>query len=258
LYRDDIRAARRQRGTLAITHHRPFALPERKPWLMGQTWHDLLFAHWAVDPAVLRPVIHPSIPIDTWEGLAYIGVTPFGIRGVHPRGLPPVPGGAAFPELNVRTYATVNGRPGIWFLSLDAANWAAVFAARRTYRLPYFRSRMAMRVDGDRVWYRSERVYGPPAAFEGTYGPTGPARAPERGSLEYWLAERYCLYTVDASGRVLRGDIHHAPWPVAPAAGTIAYNTMLDHYGIDLPGDPLLHFARRQDVLVWPLVPGDE
>src|SRR5829696_7588119 len=214
---------------------------------MGQTWHDLLFAHWAIDPAALRRVVHPSIPIDTWDGQAYVGLTPFGIRGLHARGLPPIPGGASFPELNVRTYATVNGRPGIYFLSLDAANWAAVFAARRAYRLPYFRSRMAMRVDGDRVWYRSERVYGPPAAFEGSYGPTGSARAPAPDSIEYWLAERYCLYTVDERGEVLRADIHHAPWPVAPAGGTIAYNTMLDHYGIELPGEPLMHFARRQD-----------
>ena len=222
---------------------------------MGQTWHDLLFAHWAVDPAVLRPAVHPSVPIDTWKGKAYIGVTPFGVRGLHGRGLPPLPGGASFPELNVRTYSTVDGRPGIWFLSLDATNWPAVFAARRAYRLPYFRSRMAMRIDGDRVWYRSERAYGPPAAFEATYGPTGRARAPAPGSLEHWLAERYCLYTVDARGDILRADIHHPPWPVAPAAGTIAYNTMLDHYGIDLPGEPLMHFARRQDVLVWSLVP---
>jgi uncharacterized protein YqjF (DUF2071 family) len=254
-YRDDIRAARRQRATLAIRHHRPFPLPERTAWMMGQTWYDLLFAHWPVNPAVLRPAVHPSVPIDTWEGSAYIGVTPFGIRGLHARGTPPVPGSASFPELNVRTYATIDGRPGIWFLSLDAANWPAVFAARRAYRLPYFRSRIRMQAGGDRLWYLCERVYGPPAAFEGTYAPTGPARAAEPGSLEYWLTERYCLYTVDGDGRVLQADIHHAPWPVAPAAGTIAYNTMLDHYGIDLPGAPLMHFARRQDVLIWPLRP---
>lgn len=252
-YRDDIRAARRQPRTLAIRHHRPFPVPERTPWVMGQTWHDLMFAHWAVDPEVLRPAVHPSVPIDTWEGRAYIGITPFGIRGLHGRGLPPIPGSAAFPELNVRTYTRVDGRPGIWFLSLDAAHWPTVFAARRAYRIPYFRSHMAMEVDGDRVWYLCERIQGPPAAFEGTYGPIGPARAPEPASVEYWLAERYCLHTVDDRGRILQADIHHPPWPVAPAAATIAYNTMLDHYGIDLSGDPLLHFARRQDVLIWPL-----
>jgi uncharacterized protein YqjF (DUF2071 family) len=253
--RDDIRAARRQPRTLAIQHHRPFPLPDRRPWLMGQTWHDLLFAHWAIDPAVLRPVVHPSIPIDTWEGKAWIGITPFGVQGLHPRRLPPLPGGASFPELNVRTYSALDGRPGIHFLSLDAASWPAVFAARRVYRLPYFRSRMAIAGDGDRVSYISERLHGPPAAFRASYGPTGPARAPVPGSLEYWLAERYCLYTVDASARVLRADIHHPPWPVAPAEATIEHNTMLAPYGIDLPGDPLLHFARRQDVLIWPLTP---
>jgi uncharacterized protein len=254
LSRDDIRAARRQPRTLAVARHRPFPLPDR-PWLMGQTWHDLLFAHWAVDPAVLRAVVHPSLPIDTWDGRAWIGVTPFGVEGLRLRRLPPLPGGASFPELNVRTYSTVGGRPGIHFLSLDAASWPAVIAARRAYRLPYFRARMAMRSGGDRVSYLSERRHGPAAEFRATYAPTGPGRAPAAGSLEHWLTERYCLYTVDARDRVLRADIHHPPWPVAPAEAEIERNTMLAPYGIDLRGDPLLHFARRQDVLIWPLTP---
>src|SRR5829696_6753840 len=122
---------------------------------MGQTWHDLLFAHWPVDPAALRRVVHPSIPIDTWDGQAWIGVTPFDIRGARVRGVPPLPVASSFPELNVRTYATIDGRPGIHFLSLDAANVAAVYAARRLYRLPYWRARMEIDSSGGVVSYRS-------------------------------------------------------------------------------------------------------
>ena len=254
LSRDDIRAARRQAGTLAIHHHRPWPLP-RASWLMGQTWHNLLFAHWPVDPGHLGEVVHPSIPIDPWEGRAWIGVTPFAIQGLHLRRLPPLPGGASFPELNVRTYATVGDRPGIHFLSLDAASLPAVLAARRAYRLPYFRARMDIDVDGDRVSYASERLHGPPAAFHAAYGPAGPARAPEPGTIEHWLTERYCLYTADDQGRVLRADIHHPPWPVQPAWAEIAENTMAAPYSFGLGGGPLLHFARRQDVLIWPLGP---
>src|SRR5215211_3537940 len=249
-----MRAARRQPRTLAIRHHRPWPLPEGR-WLMGQTWHDLLFAHWPVDPDHLRQVIHPSIPLDLRDGRAWIGVTPFGIRGARLRNAPPLPGMAAFPELNVRTYATVDGRPGIHFLSLDAGSAAAVLGARRAYRLPYFRSRMSIDVQGDRVSYRSARLHGPPAAFRATYGPAGPARAPQPGSIEYWLAERYCLYTVDERARLLRADIHHLSWPLQPAYAEIDENTMAAPYGFGLGGEPLLHFARRQDVLIWPLGP---
>ena len=250
--RQDLEAARRQGQTLAISEHRPWPLP-RGPWVMGQTWHDLLFAHWPVDPEHLRQVVHPSIPLDLWEGQAWIGVSPFGIRGAHPRALPPLPGLASFPELNVRTYATVDGRPGIFFLSLDAAKLPAVLAARRAYRLPYFHARMSIAVDGDRVDYRCERLHGPTASFRATYGPTGPTRAAPAGTLDYWLAERYCLYTVDGRGRPLRADIHHPPWPLQPAYAEIAENTMAAPYGFGLGGDPLLHFARRQDVLIWRL-----
>jgi uncharacterized protein YqjF (DUF2071 family) len=252
--REDIESARRQPRTRAIHSHRPWPLPSR-PWLMGQTWHDLLFAHWAVDPAALSRVLHPSIPLDLWDGKAWIGVTPFGIRGAHPRGLPPPPGLASFPELNVRTYATVDGKPGIHFLSLDAGSAAAVLAARRFYRLPYFRATMRIDLHGDAVTYDSRRLHGPRADFRATYAPTGPARAATPGTLDWWLAERYCLYTVDERGRLLRGDIHHPPWPLQPAGADIARNTMLAPYGIELPGRPLLHFARRQDVLIWPLAP---
>jgi uncharacterized protein YqjF (DUF2071 family) len=246
---DDLRAARRQAATLADAGHRPWPLPER-PWAMGQTWHHLLFAHWSVDPAALRRVVHPAVPIDTWEDRAWIGVTPFGIRGLHARGLPPLPGTAAFPELNVRTYATVDGRPGIYFLSLDAGNAAAVLAARRVYRLPYFRARMAID-PGDRVHFTSDRTHGPPAAFAGGYGPTGQVAPAQPGTLDHFLTERYCLYTTDEDGHVLRGEIHHPPWPLQPATAAIDVNSMTAPYGIELEGDPLLHFARRQDVLFW-------
>ena len=222
---------------------------------MGQTWHDLMFAHWAVEPAALRRVMPASIPLDTWNGKAWIGVTPFAIGGAHPRGIPPPPALASFPELNVRTYATIDGRPGIYFLSLDAASFAAVFGARRLYRLPYFRASMRIDVDGSgTVTYDSRRLHGPRADFRATYGPTGPARAAKPGTLDWWLAERYCLYTVDEQQRPMRADIHHPPWPLQPATAEISRNTMLAPYGIELTGDPLLHFARRQDVLIWPLV----
>ena len=252
-FRQDIDSARRQPSVLGERAHRPWPLP-RLPWVMGQSWHRLLFAHWPVDPELVRPKVHPSIPLDTWNGEAWITLTPFSVRGLRPRFLPPLPGISSFPELNVRTYSTVDGKPGIYFFSLDADDWAAVIAARRTYRVPYFKADMDCEADGDDTRYRSDRTHGPPAGFEGRYGPTGPVANAAPGSLDHWLCERYCLYTTDKRGRVLRADIHHPPWPIQPAFLELERNTMARHIGIELEGEPLLHLAQRQDVVFWPLI----
>jgi uncharacterized protein YqjF (DUF2071 family) len=244
-----------QRRTLEETGHRPWPLPEGR-WVQGQTWSDLLFAHWPVEPAALRAVLPPQLPLDLWGERGWLGVTPFRVRGLRLLGSPPVPPMSSFPELNVRTYVTIDGKPGIYFLSLDAGSRLAVTAARRAYRLPYFRARMSVRLSAGRVLYKSERISrdGPSAAFEGEYGPSG-GDLPGGEALARWLAERYCLYVVDEVGTVLRADIHHPPWPLEAASAEIGLNTMGAPFGLELTGQPLLHFARRQDTLIWALGP---
>jgi hypothetical protein len=244
-----------QGAVLRETAHRPWPLP-REPWLMAQTWEDLLFAHWPVPPERLRSLLPASVPLDVREGSAWVAVTPFRVSAARARGVPHLPGITSFPELNVRTYTTIEGKPGIWFMSLDAASALAVIGARRTYRLPYFKAHMACRESGGWIEYRSRRVSGDgePTELVLRYRPTGLEAPPAPGSLEHWLTERYCLYTLDERGDVLRADIHHPPWPLRTAQAAFALNTMADPYGLELNDPPaLLHFARRQDVLIWPL-----
>jgi uncharacterized protein YqjF (DUF2071 family) len=246
----------RQPEVLAEAGHRPWPMPA-EPWFMGQTWIDLLFAHWRVPLASLEGVVPPQLTLDTYEGEAYLGITPFRVKGLRLRGTTPVPLFSSFPEINVRTYVKVAGKPGIYFLSLDAGSWAAALAARRSYRLPYFRSRIATAADEEGIRFEAERISGdgPAACFRARYGPDG-ERLPERpGSLERWLAERYCLYALDERRRVHRGEIHHPPWPLQPAWAEIEANTMVCGHGIALEGEPLLHFSRRQDVALWPIRP---
>ena len=246
----------RQRGALRETAHRPWPLPS-SPWLMGQTWYDLLFAHWPIAPEALRPLVPQPLELDVRDGRAWLGITPFRIGGLRSRGTPPLPWVSHFPELNVRTYVDYGGRPGIFFFSLDAARRAAVAAARRGYRLPYFHAQMTQRRQGSTVSYESKRIdpSGPAAGFRAVYGPSGPRLAIDDGSLERWLSERYCLYVVDDHGRALRGEIHHSPWPLQPARATIGINTMAAPLGVELGSDPLLHYSARQDVLIWALAP---
>lgn len=219
---------------------------------MVQTWRDLLFAHWPVRPEVLRPLIPPGLSLDTFAGDSWVGVVPFDLAHLAPRGTPDRLG-IGFLELNVRTYVTAEDKAGIWFFSLDAASPPAVAVARATYHLPYYRARMSLEREGNRIAYTSRRFHpGASAAeFVGRYEPIGPIFHALPGSLEHWLTERYCLYSADRSGRLFRGEINHLPWPLQPAAAGIAVNTMAAAHGIVLTGPPLLHFARRLDMVAW-------
>src|SRR4051812_7270362 len=200
---------------------------------MTQTWHDLLFAHWPVDARTLQAHLPAGLPLDRHDGQAWIGIVPFHITNLAPRGVPSIPFVSAFPELNVRTYVTLDGKPGVYFFSLDAGSAIAVAGARTLFHLPYFSARMHVEVEGDTVRYRSERdTKIATATFEATYRPVGPVQPPVPGTLEHFLTERYCLYTVDDSYHARRLQIHHLPWPLQPAAAEISVNTMADAAGI--------------------------
>lgn len=256
----DERGGRKDEGVkasdiLRATEHRTWPLP-KGPWIMRQSWCELLFAHWPVPADALRERLPAGLTLDTYEGQAWLGVVPFRMTDVRVRGLPPIPTAAEFPELNVRTYVLTQGKPGVWFFSLDAGSTLAVWAARLAFFLPYFTARFIVRRQGERIGYASRRTHrgAPEAELVATYQPVGPVFRAAPGSLEDWLTARYCLYAVSRSGRLYRGDIHHVPWPLQPAEAEIARNTMARAQGISLPNvQPLLHYAERMDMLCWPI-----
>jgi uncharacterized protein len=243
----------RQVKSLEQTEHRPWSAPKGM-WLLGQSWLDLLFAHWPVGRAQLEPHIPPPLELETFDGQPWITVSPFVVEALRFAATPPLPAFSRFPELNVRTYVTYEGKPGIWFLSLDASSRSAVFGARRFYRLPYFHAEMRAVPRGDgSIEYESLREdgRGRPARFSAVYGPSGKQSTAEAGSLDHFLAERYCLYSCSSTGSLYRADIHHRPWQLQPAEADITTNTMLPSE-LQLEAErPLLHFAARQDVVVW-------
>jgi uncharacterized protein YqjF (DUF2071 family) len=188
-----------------------------------------------------------SVELEVHDGAAWLGVTPFVLTGLRLRGLPPLPLLSEFPELNVRTYVTSGGKPGIWFFSLDAASTFAVEAAKRLYKLPYNRAQMHVERRDDYVHYESAR---PGAAFSGRYRGSGELFQAEPGSLEEFLTERYCLYTEDG-GRLYRAEIHHPPWDLQRGEAELDLNTMAP---FPLPDEePHVLFSPRQDVVVWAL-----
>lgn len=237
---------------LEHTDHRPWPLPDR-PWAWRQTWHDLLFAHWPIPASELRPLIPRELTLQTFDGSAWLGVVPFRMTGVMRRPLPDLPWISAFAEVNLRTYVELGGKPGVWFLSLDAANPLAVWAARRFYHLPYFHARMEVTRRNGEIRYRSTRRSDPAGlTFEARYAPSSDPYEAEAGHLDHWLTERYRLYAPRRDGRIYLTEVHHRPWPLQEAWAEIQRNELPDPHGLTCDGRPvLLHFSRRLDVRVW-------
>jgi uncharacterized protein YqjF (DUF2071 family) len=237
---------------LFATNHRPWPLPIT-PWVMTQRWNDLLFLHYAIAPEILRPLVPEALTLDTYDRRAWISVVPFWMDHVRVHGSPRMPFVSHFPELNVRTYVTLQGKPGIYFFSLDAGSSSAVWGARVFYRLPYWRASMKVKGKGKpEIDYRSTREHGPkPAVFRANYGATSHASPAVPGSIEYFLSERYCLYSTNRK-RVYRANIHHLPWALQEAHYEIEENSMAAAAGIELPDKPeLVNFSRELKVLVW-------
>lgn len=223
------------------------------PWVMTQRWNDLLFLHYSVAPEVLRPLIPEFLTLDTYQHRAWLSITPFWINHLRPPGIPSLPWISHFSEINVRTYVTYEGKPGVYFFSLDASHLSAVWGARIFYRLPYWHASIKVQGRGEAaIRYRSTRTHGPkPAGIELSYGPAGPPFHARPGSLEHFLSERYCLYAFNRK-RLYRGEIHHLPWDLQPAELALERNTMAKPAGIELPAMPdLTYFSRELKVLLW-------
>jgi len=243
-------AATRQARSLEQVEHRPWPVPAR-PWTMGQTLDDLLLAHWRVPFADIRARVPPELEVEEHSGSAWLGIAAFRVSSLRLRGLLPLPGLSSFRELNVRTYVRApDGRPGVWFFSLDVSSRLVVEAARRLVGLPSFHARIAAEPDGIWIDYECARLGERGRVFSARCRPEGAVFQAEPGSLEWFLAERYCLYTTDERGAVQRAEIHHPPWPLQAVDVEIELASIAP---VELRGAPLCHFSRSQDVVIWPL-----
>ena len=229
--------------------------PARRVWGY-QRWDRLAFLHWAWDPVAIQATLPPGLTVDTHAGEAFLGIVPFWMNRIRPAYLPPVPWLSYFLELNVRTYVVdAHGRSGVWFYSLDCNRAIPVWVARAAFHLPYEHARMTATVDGERVIYASQRR-GDPHVSRFEYAPAGEPTAAEPGSLAFFLAERYRLFARRRDGTLRSGQVHHAPYPLAPAT-VDAYDTrVLELAGFAAPGRPPdhVHTSRGVSVEVFALV----
>lgn len=228
--------------------------PDGQP-LMHQNWGKLLFMHWRIDKKLLRPLIPEALEIDTFDGTAWIAITPFNMWDIRalPPFIPPVPGFSSMHELNVRTYVHFDRVPGVWFFSLDCNSAAAVLAARTFFFLPYYKAEIDLEQKGQTIDYSLTRTDAPAAEFKASWkiGEKLPSSHP--GSLEFFLTERYCLYS-ELNRELHRARIYHQPWPLQKATLASFGSTMIESLDLPTPEDnPVLHYAEEINVDIWTL-----
>jgi uncharacterized protein len=241
------------------TSQRPRPLPPGR-WAMTQRWNDLLFAHWRAPVSQVASLLPEGLHLDTFDGSAWLGVVPFWMDRIKVRGVFALPGARSFPELNLRTYVRDHrtGTPGVYFFSLDGANLLAVAVARSFYHMPYYWAEMQISAHSEREFsfYSRRRFVSKPVVFKARYRGLGPTRKlveNQVGTLEYFLTERYCLFTHNSSRELVRANVHHVPWPLEEAAAEIERNDLPASIGIDVQDqDPVLHYSRRLAVYMWP------
>jgi hypothetical protein len=251
---------------LYSVEHRPWMPPDSQ-WLLSQSWDDLLLAHYAMDPPTLRRLVPDALTLDLYDGVAWLTVSPFCTSHMRPSGVPPIPGISFFPQMNLRTYVTMQGKPGLFYFSVDAANLSAVWFARVFFRMPYWqaaiqisgatiRARRAGNPQERAIHFRSSRLHGPaavngPAKLDVIYSPEGEARQASHGTLDEFLTERYCVYAWNRR-KYYRAEVHHQPWSLQPASAEFRANSMAEPFGLTLPAKPeVCHFSRSLKMLVW-------
>jgi uncharacterized protein len=216
-------------------------------------WRHLLFANWPVDPRRLDAHLPDALSVQEHDGAGWLTVVPFLNADTRPRGLP-ARLGVDLPELNLRTYVTCDGEPGVYFFSLDAHGLSAVLGARLLHHLPYYYARMRLRWDGERrrMAFASRRLHpgDRPARFEASYGPDGESFTPEPGSRAAFLTERRRLYTQGTDGGVRYTDVEHEPWTLYPATVSVEENTLFEANAFAHPeGEPVCYYSPGVEVV---------
>jgi len=248
---------------LYSVEHRPW-LPPRSQWLLSQNWNDQLFAHFAMDPPTVRRLVPEALALDLYDGVAWLTISTLCTSHLRPSGIPPVPGVSFFPLVILRTYVTMQGKPGLFYLSVDAGNLSAVWLARIFFRMQYWHSAICISGATIRarnpkecgIHFSSSRLHGPaategPAKLDVIYSPEGDCEKARRGSLDEFLSERYCVYSWNR-GKYYRTEVHHQPWVLQHASVEVRANSIATPFGLALSPKPsLCHFSRSLKMLAW-------
>jgi hypothetical protein len=223
-----------------------------RAWIMKQTWRNVLFLHWPIPPEYLRPLVPSALQIDIYQGQAWLGIIVFELEGIYPRGLSRLSFTPPFPEINVRTYVTYKGEPGIYFLSIDVHNWASLQIAKRWYHLPYHPSKVSLKKKGKSLHFEARRKNKPLYYIKGSYTPSDELIDIRINQLDYWLTERYRLYSSNRFSNIYTAKIDHPPWSLQKASVTLDQNTLFTPFEFNLAEDtPIAHYSDGMQTNFW-------
>lgn len=240
-------------NNMGYTGHRPYVLPSR-PWIMRQVWQNFIFVHWPVSMESIRALVPSCLEIDTFDRQAWIGIYTFRTQGLYLRGFPSLSLFSPFYGINLRTYVTYKGKPGVYFIHLNSTHWTALRIARAWYRLNYFHAKIRFSNDGEYLVYDGiiQSHKGTSSTYHIRFSPESMVYYPQREKLDYFLTERYCLYSVDSKDHLYCAEIHHSPWPLQKANAEILNNSLTKFYNLQLTNQkPVFHFSKGVDVLIW-------
>lgn len=200
--------------------------PHGRP-VMLQTWHNLIFLHAKVPRDLLQTLVPSQLTVEEFDGSGWLGLVAFSMSGIRPLWFPSVPWLSGFRETNLRTYVTHREYgPGVWFFSLEAARYLGCLVARQTFRLPYFHGRLSSRIEAASWRYegrRNERQLLPSLpcqsanlhAYAISVDRTGEWDNARPNTFEYWMVERYRLYSQEAENELRTARVFHSPYVVA-------------------------------------------
>jgi uncharacterized protein YqjF (DUF2071 family) len=208
--------------------------------LLLQAWRTVTFVHWRYPRRVLQPLLPSGLTIEEHDGSSWVSLTPMRMQDVRLPGMPAVPRLSTFPETNLRTYVRgPDGRPGLWFFSLDAASTWITVGARLLLGIPYFRAGMGIVEIGDGVGYTGRRAGRGPAYHLRVQ----PGKPIQPSGHDLWLTHRWRAYTRHA-GRLLEIPVRHEPWPLQAATVTMLDESLTAAAGLPAPPeDALAHYS---------------
>ncbi len=209
----------------------------KRPWIMMQKWRHVFFSHWPVSVEQLEAHIPAPLQLDAYERQAWISVIHFIVDGMYARGLQRWSLAAPFAEINVRTYVTHRGKPGVYFFSLDAPHWSTYTLARMWYKIPFFRADVQLHMKSSAYLWSSTRIdsRSDVAVFKGAYKPQ--SRTASR-PLVHWLTDRYTMYSADNQKQLYSREVRPPPWQLQHAEAEIEMNSLLAPFSVE-NGDEL-------------------
>jgi uncharacterized protein YqjF (DUF2071 family) len=222
--------------------HRPWEMPSQK-WKYYQEWNDAIFLHWKVEPQALRKFVPKDLEIDTYQGSAWVSMVAFDMKNTRPFFLPAFSPFSDFHEINIRTYVTFNGKPCVYFLSIEGGREISCKIAKKMSKLPYQYS----------IMNRSNGIYSAKnlsnnSQFEVKFKIGEILR--DKSDLDKFLTEKYALVQ-DFKKELNHFEIHHIEWPLRQIEIQHLklyypkFETLLH------PSPYLAHFSSGVQVLAW-------